>query len=179
MSAWDKENVKPECILKPSARSLLDAAYQRWCEDNKIATLIACGMNDDYLNKESGSHICVKNEEGTNLVDEWLFFHDAKGEKERRVFKRDGGLLLDSTSPVYLEWRKSFDLYTRQHEEVERWRTKRNDYRTEIEAVLASVNTTKQLLEAWPEVEKYIPDAYADPSRIRLPAIMPTLPKGE
>ena len=53
------------------------------------------------------------------------------------------------------------------------------DKATEICAVLDSVNTTKQLLEAWPEIERFMPSGYVDPSKVQLPAILPTLPTGE
>lgn len=47
-----------------------------------------------------------------------------------------------------------------------------NKLRSEIKPVLDSFNTTKQLLETWPSVEKFLPANIADPDKgINLPAL--------
>lgn len=46
-----------------------------------------------------------------------------------------------------------------------------NTYREEVRDVLSSVNTSKQLVELWPEVEEFIPNTLRDPSNIQLPTI--------
>lgn len=77
---------------------------------------------------------------------------DATEEEEReykRVSKQDRKLI------------QAFDTAMREQ----------NTYREEVRDVLASVNTTKQLLELWPEVEEFIPGTLRDPSSIQRPAI--------
>ena len=52
------------------------------------------------------------------------------------------------------------------------WLKERRNLNTEITTVLNSVNTTKQLIEVWPEVEKFLPAHIADPNTgIKLPAL--------
>lgn len=51
------------------------------------------------------------------------------------------------------------------------WELKRDNYMSQVNEVLGAVNTTKQLVEQWEEVAKFIPDGYRNPSRIALPAI--------
>lgn len=46
-----------------------------------------------------------------------------------------------------------------------------NTYREEVRDVLSSVNTSKQLVELWPEVEEFIPNTLRDPSNIQLPTV--------
>lgn len=57
------------------------------------------------------------------------------------------------------------------NKELNAWVTARNTYLEQCKQVIYAVNTTKQLLEVWEEVGKFIPDAYRNPSRIALPAI--------
>lgn len=52
------------------------------------------------------------------------------------------------------------------------WRGLRRRADDEIQTILDSVNTTKQLLEIWPEAERYLPIYITDPSKgIKLPAL--------
>jgi hypothetical protein len=47
----------------------------------------------------------------------------------------------------------------------------RRNYRQQIETVLGGVNTSKQLTDVWPEVEKFIPVGLLEPSKIQLPSV--------
>lgn len=49
-------------------------------------------------------------------------------------------------------------LYNSLENRVSHLENERRELRTKINAILNSVNTTKQLLSVWPEVEPYIPD---------------------
>ncbi len=48
----------------------------------------------------------------------------------------------------------------------------RNFLRREIKPILESFNTTKQLLDTWPSMEKFLPPNIANPEKgINLPAL--------
>ena len=47
---------------------------------------------------------------------------------------------------------------------------KLKNYMADVKNVIEVVNTTSQLLEAWPECERFIPHTIVDPSGINLPA---------
>lgn len=52
------------------------------------------------------------------------------------------------------------------------WEKRRSEVIRETQAVLESVNTTRQLLELWPQCEPFLPAHIADPDKaIRLPAM--------
>lgn len=51
------------------------------------------------------------------------------------------------------------------------WSKERNQLRKEVMDTLEQFNTSKQLIEGWPEVEGYMPPHMADMSVINLPAI--------
>lgn len=65
--------------------------------------------------------------------------------------------------------------YYQEEKEVRRkfniWSKERNQLRKEVEDTLAQFNTSKQLIEGWPEVEGYMPPHMADMSVINLPAV--------
>ncbi|WAI96140.1 Nmad5 family nucleotide modification protein [Vibrio phage vB_VhaP_PG11] len=53
---------------------------------------------------------------------------------------------------------------------IKEWETEYVRYREEVRQVLGSVNTTKQLLEVWPKVAKFLPRS-ANPVKIGLPSV--------
>jgi 5'-deoxynucleotidase YfbR-like HD superfamily hydrolase len=55
--------------------------------------------------------------------------------------------------------KQTFELYQKNLQEFEKFNEDKRKARQEINAVFASVNTTKQLIEAWPEVEVFVPDS--------------------
>lgn len=72
------------------------------------------------------------------------------------------------TPVIFLEYQK------RLHE-IKKWVDEYKDFRREIEQLLASVNTTNQLLSLWPEVQPFFPPYLVDPSKaIKLPTIRTT-----
>lgn len=65
--------------------------------------------------------------------------------------------------------------YFQEEKEVRRmfniWSKERNQLRKEIMDTLEQFNTSKQLIEGWPEVEGYMPPLMTDMSVINLPAV--------
>lgn len=51
------------------------------------------------------------------------------------------------------------------------WDLSISSYRANVTNVIDGVNTTKQLLEVWPEVAPFLPVAMTDPSKILLPTV--------
>ena len=51
------------------------------------------------------------------------------------------------------------------------WERSKNNYMSDVRNAIAGVNTTAQLLEQWPEVEKFIPETIVNPSKILLPVV--------
>lgn len=62
--------------------------------------------------------------------------------------------------------------YLAREQERDEYRQTRNKFLREVRSLVESVNSTKQLLEIWPEAEDYIPAHLADPSKgVKLPAL--------
>lgn len=47
----------------------------------------------------------------------------------------------------------------------------RRNYIQQIQTVLDGVNTSNQLMEVWPEIEKFLPVGLLEPSKIQLPSV--------
>lgn len=54
---------------------------------------------------------------------------------------------------------------------LKKWSDKRADFRAELRAVLASCDTTRQLVDIWPEAIKYVPQGHANQKTCNLPAL--------
>jgi len=62
--------------------------------------------------------------------------------------------------------------YNEKVKENDKWNLSRSSFEDEIKQIIYSVNTTKQLVELWPEAEQYLPAYAADPSKgVNLPAL--------
>lgn len=58
-------------------------------------------------------------------------------------------------------------------QKVSEWNQEKSSFREEITLIIEGFNTTKQLVETWPEAEQYLPPFAADPSKgINLPALV-------
>lgn len=77
---------------------------------------------------------------------------------------------IDLTIPVDCKlWAK----YQKNYDALSDWKEEKKQFLREIGELLYSVNTSKQLLELWPEVEPYLPPHVADPSSaVRLPTVV-------
>ena len=74
-------------------------------------------------------------------------------------------IMIKSSLPIYIKYHKV-------EQDYEEWGRSYSEMVREVEAVLESVNTTGQLLEAWPSVEPFLPAHIADPEKgVKLPAI--------
>lgn len=51
---------------------------------------------------------------------------------------------------------------------------KANEFMATVKGIFESANTTKQLIDLWPEVKEFIPHVLQDPSNIRLPMVCTT-----
>lgn len=180
ITAWKKVNPEPILFdeqLRKMQQKLLEQAYQEWKDENKIDVLISCGMKPDYCNTDSSVYLEIVDDTGeqTHRIG-YVRFRGSDGVVEKRIIKKHGGFVVKESSPAGKEYLEALKEKTDKQAAYKAWDTARYEKECEIRAVLESVNTTKQLLEVWPEIKEYIPASYVDPSRVQLPAILPTLP---
>lgn len=101
-----------------------------------------------------------------------LYFKDEKGYSEYRpVPQLDGVIKIEQNDPdylVYKEAKRNIKELNKAHSE---WQDKQKSVRYQVSTALDAVNTTGQLLTAWPEAEKFIPSDVLDFSKIQVPSV--------
>jgi len=71
---------------------------------------------------------------------------------------------------AYREYLSKTKRLKKAKEAYDKYHLKLDNYMADVINVIEGVNTTGQLLEAWPECERFIPSGIVDPSAISLPA---------
>ena len=98
----------------------------------------------------------------------------------------DKVVVLNSESSVWLDVattkipaiKKAYEIYQHDIKDTKpivdahkAWELAKDNYRTNVWNILEGVNTSKQLLEVWPECERFIPKGIVDPSKLLLPTV--------
>ena len=167
----------PEPILASPA-VLLDAevlAYSLACSEKieaiaKEAGLLKCIHRTHYIQyrNPSGVYSVVYNvdDSGNNAmfysdVSDGLVFDFEDKEAKLPEVLSDAAIAFHIHNKEYKHARINLAAHT----------IKLDKYLEDVSNVLSGVNTTGQLIEAWPECEKYVPVGILNPSKINLPAL--------
>ena len=76
-----------------------------------------------------------------------------------------------SISKVIASNKKLNKAMRKEREALSAYEAELTKYTQSVRQVLDGVNTSKQLMEVWPEVEKFLPQGVTNPSKINLPAV--------
>lgn len=126
--------------------------------DSQVYYINKCGYRDYVRLKDNKLIPSSRNDVMCNLKA----FND--GEKDHKVPTNIQKILKDQRN-YYKDTLKPHQDLVKEHNKVLRL------YMEEVSQVLQGVNTSKQLLEVWPEVEKFLPKGTVNPSSITLPAV--------
>jgi len=173
--------MKSVTLTKQMREDILTSVLDKWAEINTEPDLVLANHNfatwlwRDYYKKERDLFDDIPNG-FLNISKEMRFC--VNGEVKEVSLKEGFGKPVDWVSyrsPVLKTIRDTHKEYTK-YEKVSdahnRWRALWKEVSRETRAILESVNTTRQLLELWPQSEPFLPAHIADPDRaIRLPAI--------
>lgn len=161
MMQYDVKNPLPKVPVDVAEGALAEAVHSRLY--GSIADSIA-KIPTSLLNMSS--YIRVQMSTGTMCAS---FPVAANGDQEHRA---------SDTSRFHRATKEEEDQYYAAARELRKLRVKydeaektRRTYKSEVADVINSVNTTAQLLDLWPEVERFIPETVRNPSKISLPAI--------
>lgn len=174
-TAYDKANPEPALNLNPNAvlEKAVIAHYKRQSKDiqklidanPKLAPTIQYTSRLGYRTPTGQWDSVIKDAESSPLGFINAF-------SDTRIFDCPDYLLKNpSLTKAAKDWKVVQQKAREERSIHSTWVRERLNYLDEIRQVLAGVNTTKQLLEQWEEVKKYIPTAYFNPSKINLPAI--------
>ena len=125
------------------------------------------------------NYFCIRND--TGALTYIYFGNDEKGNTIHRPTPKNSGAFIDLSNPdtkIPASIQKVIDANKKikkqcrkEREEQSKYDLELSKYLSEIRQVLDGVNTSKQLLEVWPEVQKFLPEGINNPSKINLPAI--------
>lgn len=104
---------------------------------------------------------------------DWLYYLDDKGSDIRKpsTSKSKVEYIITEDCELYVEYKSNLEEAKAKRKVVEDWKKERESFADQVRQVVDAVNTTKQLLEVWPECESFIPSDIRDPSSITLPSV--------
>lgn len=110
-------------------------------------------------------------EEGT--IESLSFGRDGEGKSIYKPATRNSKVeyVLTKSDPLYKEYKRKQKIFKQEQEAIKEYDNDHKRYIQQVRQVVNAVNTTKQLLEVWPEAEQFIPDDIRDPSTITLPSV--------
>jgi hypothetical protein len=175
--AYLTENVKP--VYKDEAQQDLNTvllAHYKKVNKEAIAVFETNPELKKYMCKDS--YITYRNVEGNH---KYLEFNLNIGEAVYLPIIRNQGAFINLSNPdtkfppaiakVIENNAKMKKALRKQREVISAYELELSNYIQEVRQVLDGVNTTKQLLEVWPEVEKFLPEGITNPSKINLPSV--------
>lgn len=160
---------------------ILDSVMTQWAENNKAPdkTKAEHELSEYYYSQSVNSKLISKLEEKSvqpflkkgeiilvQVAQEFYRLH-LKEEKPLKdnSFHPKCCLVLDKKPEIH-------EAYDKIGVEYSKYWDERCKFKSEVSGILDTVNTTRQLVELWPEIEKFLPAYLADPSKgVQLPAI--------
>jgi hypothetical protein len=164
--AWDASNPPPEVEVTP--RWKIESDFAKDCHNTAYGTIDFKGVSEDFLNKASGIKIKMPDD---NIF--WPTYRDDEGNREELVSSELPGvkLVLTKESPEYIKYKKALRSMKDATKVLDSHKETKNIFLEQVQQGLDSVNTTKQLLEIWPEIEEHLPNDIRDLSSIQLPSV--------
>jgi len=160
------ETVTRESLKKDLANSVYDSVYGE-VDLSKVP--------EDMLNVEHYIKVQFPSsdpkEEGT--IESLSLGRDEEGKAIYKPATRNSKVeyVLTKSDPLYKEYKRKQKLFKQEQEAIKEYDNDHKRYIQQVRQVVTAVNTTKQLLEVWPEAEQFIPDDIRDPSTITLPSV--------
>lgn len=175
--AYDLKNPCPAHQSKEDLQHIflkvIEAEYFKQ-EEAVIAKLASIGLTKELIHVTD--HFKVYTDNQQHFAN--FYFKDAKKNYVSHLKLIQGVFVqLDMLKKypliqaAYKAYKKALKTEKPNYEAKRQWTREKEGYLQDVRNVIFGVNTTKQLLEEWAEVEPFIPTGIVDPSRIQLPAV--------
>lgn len=156
-------------------RDSVSAALASYCHDKVYGDMNLEGIPEDMLNFSDYIKVRFPKSEGSDedKIENIYFEKIDKYNRERKPSTRLSKVEYDLTKSDegYKKYKRDMKLYKKEQQEIKDYNTDHSRYMQQVRQVVDAVNTTKQLLEVWPEAEQFIPEDIRDPSTITLPSV--------
>lgn len=165
-------NPRPDETL---TRESISAELANYCHNKVYGGMSLKGVPEDML--YFSDYIKVrfpKSEGGDEDKIECLYFEKIdKHNRERKPSTRLSRVEYDLTKSDegYKKYKRDMKFFKKEQQEIKDYDADHSRYMQQVRQVVDAVNTTKQLLEVWPEAEQFIPEDIRDPSTITLPSV--------
>lgn len=170
MEAYKAKNPVPAGKLpsdvKEELTEAVKAAYLKQ-SDAVMKKAVEAGI-EKYLNLTSSCRYAIN---GSTL--NYLEFPDKVVD-----LNPESSVWLDVATTKIPAIKKAYEIYQRDIKDTKpivdahkAWELAKDNYCTDVWNILEGVNTSKQLLEVWPECERFIPKGIVDPSKLYLPTV--------
>lgn len=170
MNSWKVANPEPEAEFKSLEKLRANLAFD--CYNEVYGDIDFSVLPKEFINTESYIKVQLPNGD----IEHFCFIiWDDKGVSSREYLPSSKTskveLVLNKEEGPYARFKKAKEERKAALIPREERRAKLADFSHKVRQVLDSVNTTKQLVEAWPEIEEHLPSSIANPSKIQLPAV--------
>jgi hypothetical protein len=85
--------------------------------------------------------------------------------------RQESAFPISDSDPDYIAYKEAKRNLKEFNQDFDNWNSQRRSVIDQVRMALGAVNTTGQLLTAWPEAEKFIPNDVLDFSTISLPSV--------
>lgn len=152
---WQKENPKPKIEEAED-----EFARKMWTKHHgaKKSKELLEFKYPEFLQKTQHIHVAIQGQ-----VQRFHLIEDLPTDTDS--YRPPVMAMLDDTDRDYLKYEKVKEAF-------DEWREAGHALERETRAILESVNTSKQLIELWPQAEPFLPAHIADPDKgVKLPAL--------
>lgn len=165
-------NPKPQSTLN---RESISVDLANYCHNKVYGSLKLEGVPEDMLNYAQYIKVQFPLSEGSEdtKIENLYFEKEDKYTYTKKPSTRLSKVeyVLTKSDEGYKKYKKDMKLFKQEQQAVKEYESDHSRYLQQVRQVVNAVNTTKQLLEVWPEAEQFIPEDIRDPSTITLPSV--------
>lgn len=165
LDCYDASNPRPERLSEEAIEGV-------FAEKIRVKLFQKSGVDETTIPNEflsKSTYVVVSFPDGTV---KHLRFRDKDNWSEKRNMPyQEGAFNILDTDPEYITYKEAKRSMKEFNKTYEDWESQRGHVREQVRMALDAVNTTGQLLTAWPEAEKFIPNDVLDFSTISLPSV--------
>jgi hypothetical protein len=165
IKCYDASNPTPKKLDENEIESVF--AEQIRVRLFKKAGVDETAIPSEFLSKNDRVVVCLPDSTVRHLrlrgSDGWL--------ENRNMPRQEGAFPISDSDADYIAYKEAKRNLKEFNKGYENWNSQRDSVIEQVRMALDAVNTTGQLLTAWPEAEKFIPNDVLDFSTISLPSV--------
>ena len=165
-ASWKAANKEPEV---QDTRAKLKQQLAVACHKETYKKYDFSNIPEEFLNTRS----CIRVQMPDGGVEIANFGKDEEGKTIYLPSTRESKVeyVISKSDSFYKDYKQKLEVLKKEVEKRNEYESSLHKFQAQVRQTLDSVNTTKQLVEVWPEVEEHLPESVKDPSKIQLPSV--------